>query len=527
MTERRPPSWPLVLLGAVCIAAIVIAVLLVGPAPATQTSVSRTATVGQGVVQSTVSGSGNLEPVSELDLGFKTSGTVTDVYVHQGEQVVKGQLLATLDPSSAEVTLEQARANLQSAEANLTAEEEDDGEGSSGGSGSGGASASASTASVRATTAATESTTATSTTTPAAGSTTTPAAVGPTTSRTSGSAGSGTAPAPSSKSSSSRTTTSGASHSTGSSSSGSTPTSTSSGAGTKATLSTAAREANIASARAAVRTDRLSVHSDEQALQATKLYAPEDGTIASLSGQVGEVVSGGGTTRANTSSSASSSSSSSAASGLGATGSTGAGSSGSGSAGSSSSSFAVLSDLSTMKLVVALSESEVGSVHPGQIATVTVEALEGRKLAAHVAEVAILSTSSSGAVSYDVTFDLDQLDEGVKPGMSATAEVVVKQASGLNVPTTAISGGSVTVVSGSHRETVRVTTGLAGDTSTIVLSGLKAGETVALPSVTTTKSTLGTGSGRTTRGLSGLGGGGGFAIPGGGAGGGAFLRGGG
>ena len=162
----------------------------------------------------------------------------------------------------------------------------------------------------------------------------------------------------------------------------------------------------------------------------------------------------------------------------------GSASSGSGSSGSgSSTAFAVLSDLASMQLVVALSESEIGHVHIGQIATVTVEALEGRKLAAHVSEVATLSTSSSGAVSYDVTFTLDQMEAGLKPGMSATAEVVVKQAEGINVPTSAIKAGSVTVVRNGKQVTEQVTTGLAGDSSTIVLSGLKAGETVVLPSL--------------------------------------------
>ncbi len=45
-----------------------------------------------------------------------------------------------------------------------------------------------------------------------------------------------------------------------------------------------------------------------------------------------------------------------------------------------------------------------------------------------------------------MTFSLDQLETGLKPGMSATAEVVVSQAEGVNVPTSAISGGSVTVM---------------------------------------------------------------------------------
>jgi hypothetical protein len=138
-----------------------------------------------------------------------------------------------------------------------------------------------------------------------------------------------------------------------------------------------------------------------------------------------------------------------------------------------------------MKLVVPLSESEVGSVKAGQPATVTVEALKSAKLAAHVSEVAALSTSNSGVVSYDVTFTLDQLQSGLKAGMSATAEVVVSQAEGVNVPTSAITGGSVTVLNGSKQERRSVTTGLAGDSSTLILGGLKAGERVVLPLAST------------------------------------------
>ena len=192
----------------------------------------------------------------------------------------------------------------------------------------------------------------------------------------------------------------------------------------------------------------------------------------------------------------------------------------------------MLSDLDAMQLVVSLSESEIGSVHVGQIATVTIEALSGRKVAAHVVGVAETPTSSSGAVSYDVTFQLDQSAEGLKIGMSATAEVVVKQAEGVNVPTSAIKGGSVTVLRDGKQVSEPVSTGLAGDSSTIVLSGLKAGETVVLPSVSTgTKSSSSSSStlGSRSSGRSGLGstlGGGGFTGAGASGGGAGFPGGG-
>jgi multidrug efflux pump subunit AcrA (membrane-fusion protein) len=436
-------------LGLLCIAAVVVAYTTVGEASQSSTQSTRTATVREGVVQSTVSGSGNIRAASQLNLGFKTSGTVTHIYVTEAEHVSKGKLLATLDPQAAEVTLAQAKAGLQSAEASLAAEQESGGETSSGqGSTASGTSSQASTAAV--------------------------------------------------------TSSGSSSPSSGASSSGS-------------TVSAATREANLASARAAVKSDKLTVQSDEQAVQNTKLYAPQDGTIVSLSGEVGETVSATGTTKASSASSSSSSSSSTGATGSSSpSSSTGSSSS---SASSSSSSFAVLSNLSSMQLVVPLSESEIGNVKVGQTATVTLEALSGRKVAAHVLSVDALSTSNSGVVSYNVTFQLDQMESGVKVGMSASAEVVVKQAEGLNVPSTAISGGSVTVVRGGKHVSQAVATGLVGDSSTIILSGLKAGDEIVLPSVTstTTSSSSKAGSAR-VGGLGGLGGGlgGGGAFRGGG-----------
>jgi multidrug efflux pump subunit AcrA (membrane-fusion protein) len=447
--DQRP--WLNVALGVLCVAAIVVACTSVGAASQSAAQSARTATVQEGVVQSTVSGSGNIQAASQLDLGFKTSGTVSHIYVSEGEHVDQGKLLATLDPQSAEVTLEQAKATLLSAEADLATEEENKGE-----------SASAQ----------------------ASGESTTPKT--------------------------SATPSRASSQSSGSSSSGS-------------TVSSATREANLASAKAAVKSDRLTVQSDEQAVQNTKLYAPQDGTIVTLSGEVGETAAATGTTKATSASGSSGSSSSGGGSSTGAGASSTSPSSGTGSSSSASSSsdasFAVLSDLSSMQLVVPLSESEIGNVKAGQTATVTIEALASRKLAAHVLRVDALSTSNSGVVSYDVTFQLDQMESGLKVGMSASAEVVVKQAAGVNVPTTAISGGSVTVLRSGKHVSQAVTTGLAGDSSTIVLDGLKAGEEIVLPSVTSTTTSSSSKAGRAR--LGGLATGGGLGAGGG------FLRGGG
>ncbi|HEV2980955.1 MAG TPA: HlyD family efflux transporter periplasmic adaptor subunit [Solirubrobacteraceae bacterium] len=534
---KEQPLLNTALLG-LCIALAVAAYIVTGPPSQSSGRATRTTTVKRGVVQSTVSGSGNIQSASQLNLGFKTSGTVTHIYVKPGQQVAQGQLLATLDPKGAEVTSEQAKATLKSSEASLAQLEEHEGE-TSAGQGSSATSPSGSTAT--AATATTASTAKYTAYAPATGAsaparaqaaTTTPGQTSapPTTTGTS------STPTTTTRKTTPNTTTKSSHPTSGSRGGGSTKSSTSAkssspaqtattaqGTSSSTKQSAATREANLASARAAVRSDKLTVESDEQAVQNTKLTAPEDGTIVSLSGEVGETVSGTGTTRGSSSTGSSPSSTSSAGATGGKSGSpSGSSSSGSSSASqgsSGSSSFAVLNNLESLQVVVALSESEIGSVREGQIATVTVEALNGRKVAAHVVSVSQVPTSSSGAVSYDVTFQLDQGAEGLKVGMSATAEVVVKQSEGVSVPTSAIKGGSVTVVRGGKRVTQPVTTGLAGDSSTIILSGLNVGEEIVLPTTSTSgaslSSRLGSRAGR-GGGLGGALGGGGGGFSGGG-----------
>src|ERR1700722_14853079 len=131
MTKRARASWLVYALGALCIGAVLTAILIVGPTSQSATVSRRVVTVGKGVVQSTVTGSGDIQAATELDLGFKTSGVVQRIAVSAGQHVTAGQMIAELDPQTAEVTLESARARLQAAEASLAQEEEDSGESSS------------------------------------------------------------------------------------------------------------------------------------------------------------------------------------------------------------------------------------------------------------------------------------------------------------------------------------------------------------------------------------------------------------
>ena len=262
------------------------------------------------------------------------------------------------------------------------------------------------------------------------------------------------------------------------------------------------------------------------------------GTIATLqSVSPGQSISTGG-------SGSSASSTGNSSSTTGSTGSTTAGSLGSSSSGSSSSSssssgFAEIINSSTLTMTVAFSESDISSIHHGQAATVSIDALSGVELGAHVSSISPVATTSSSVVSYDATLTLDQTDPKVRAGMSASASVITAQAQGVTVPNQAISGsGSTgTVERQEHGKTVQqqVVVGVRGASRSQIISGLRAGQQVVvtetLPALGTSSSSSSSSTGTLGTGRSLFGGGGGFPGGGGGGlaggGGGFFGRGGG
>ena len=106
------------LLGVGIIAIGATALASVGTDTSTETRTS-TARVQRGVVQSSVSASGNVEAADDLELNFQTSGKLTGVFVVVGQQVTAGELLAQLDSTTQQASLNSANASLASAQARL------------------------------------------------------------------------------------------------------------------------------------------------------------------------------------------------------------------------------------------------------------------------------------------------------------------------------------------------------------------------------------------------------------------------
>lgn len=67
----------------------------------------QTAKVRKGDLMITASGAGNVVPAAEADLGFRSAGVISDLYVANGEAVTSAQVLARLDDNR------QAEANFQ------------------------------------------------------------------------------------------------------------------------------------------------------------------------------------------------------------------------------------------------------------------------------------------------------------------------------------------------------------------------------------------------------------------------------
>jgi len=79
----------------------------------------RTEPVTKGDIQQTVTATGTVNAVTTVLVGTQVSGTIKELFVDFNSHVKKGQLIAQIDPSTFESQVQQAKANLLAAQANL------------------------------------------------------------------------------------------------------------------------------------------------------------------------------------------------------------------------------------------------------------------------------------------------------------------------------------------------------------------------------------------------------------------------
>jgi HlyD family secretion protein len=119
---RSQNRRPALVVAGLSLVALALAVLIgrdvfFPPAPAA--AAIRTASVTRGTVRSSVTGTGSVVPATQVNVGFRSAGQLTEVDVKVGDHVSKGQVLARIDTRALQIALDQANANLQTAQANL------------------------------------------------------------------------------------------------------------------------------------------------------------------------------------------------------------------------------------------------------------------------------------------------------------------------------------------------------------------------------------------------------------------------
>lgn len=101
--------------------------------------------------------------------------------------------------------------------------------------------------------------------------------------------------------------------------------------------------------------------------------------------------------------------------------------------------FTLAEDLTQMELHVNVDEADIGKVKEGQRATFTVSAYPNRTFEAYITQARFGSSTTSGVVTYETVLRVKNADLSLRPGMTATADIVVKEVKGaLLVPNAAL-----------------------------------------------------------------------------------------
>lgn len=156
-----------------------------------------------------------------------------------------------------------------------------------------------------------------------------------------------------------------------------------------------------------------------------------------------------------------------------------------------------------MKVSISLNEVDATKISVGDKATLTFDAIDGLTMEGTVYKIDVVGTVSNGVVSYGVDISFDNADNRIKAGMTTSISISAESASNvLAVSSAAISskdGKSYVLVPASETtaksttdktslKEVQVETGLSGDELTEIKSGLREGDIYVSGATVTAKS---------------------------------------
>jgi HlyD family secretion protein len=101
--------------------------------------------------------------------------------------------------------------------------------------------------------------------------------------------------------------------------------------------------------------------------------------------------------------------------------------------------FAIANDLARMQVNAAVDEADIGRVRAGQDVTFRVDAYPERSFPGRVEQVRLQPQTIQNVVSYNTIITVDNSEQRLMPGMTATVSIIVRKAEGvLRLPASAL-----------------------------------------------------------------------------------------
>lgn len=101
--------------------------------------------------------------------------------------------------------------------------------------------------------------------------------------------------------------------------------------------------------------------------------------------------------------------------------------------------FTIAEDLARMQIDTAVSESDVGRLTEKMKAQFTVDAFPGKSFEGIVRQVRNAPTTTQGVVTYDAVIDVDNKENNLRPGMTASVTFVLEQVTdAIKIPNAAL-----------------------------------------------------------------------------------------
>jgi HlyD family secretion protein len=152
-----------------------------------------------------------------------------------------------------------------------------------------------------------------------------------------------------------------------------------------------------------------------------------------------------------------------------------------------------LADLNTLEVLTSIDETDISNVKTGQDAQITFDAFPGKRFQGKVLEVPLQGQLSQNVVTYEVPVSLEGTDGvALLPGMTANVKIILGQRqNALLLPVLAVAqgdnGNEVLLESGTGTVTTPVEVGLNDGVNVEIVRGLNEGDKVVVQYASTTQ----------------------------------------